>query len=418
MSFNNFHQPYVLPSMQSAVPESWKSASNPKPVDSTLQTVVVNSLSGNASTGGHIDLAVPLGAQAGIMSQPYIKFTVASTAGTSTDTYRFKGHQSTAISLIQRYTTSINGVTIDQINNASDSLSDLVYHSTSNDWLKNDAAVLMGANVVQGGAATTTTQTFCIPLFGFLSAPSIPLYLLNGVLNIGIDLNPLARAYATVSNAIPTSYVVSNVQLVYDRITPSDAFVQAVKADMSQGKKFIVPYINIQNVQLAESAGSNNLNLGVNFSSCRGVIMDQILTADYTTAANLGYSLANGLSQFQVTLDGRLVSAVQYDTTASPSLCFLEANKALSRGFDAAVSDSCAEYTVSTGVAVSNYLTRSFFAGASTLRCAENLSFAGSPVSVLGISWNVTASTYTANFTVLADMQLLINEGGQVELLR
>lgn len=417
MSYSNFHQPYTLPSMQSAVPEAWKSNSNPKPVDSTLQTVVVNSLSGNAGVGGHIDLAVPLGAQAGIMSQPYLKFTVSTTA-TNGDTYRFKGHQSTCLSLIQRYTTSVNGVTIDQINNASETLSDLYTHSTSNDYIKNDGAVTVGANVLITQGASASVNTYCIPLFGALSAPSFPLYLLNGVLNVGIDLNPIARAYTLVSGTGITSYTVSNVQLVYDKISPSDAFVSAVKQDMAMGKKFVVPYINVQNVQLAESAGSNNLNLGVNFSSCRGVIMTQILTADFTTAGNLGLSLANGLNQFQVTLDGRLISAVQYDSISSPSMCFLEANKALSRGFDAAVSDCCADYTVATNQSASNYLTKSFFAGASTLRCAENLSFAGSPVSVLGISWNVTAATFTANFTILADMQVLISESGQIELLR
>ena len=419
MSYSNFHQPYTLPSMQSAVPEAWKSNANPKPVDSTLQTVVVNSLSGTAGVGGHLDLAVPLGAQSGIMSQPYLKFTVTTTA-TAADTFRFKGHQSTCLALIQRYTTSVNGVTIDQINNASDSLQDIYTHASSNDYIKNDGTVTVGANVLITATAGTgvNVNTYCIPLFGALSAPSFPLYLLNGVLNIGIDLNPIARAYALVSGTGITAYSVSNVQLVYDKISPSDAFVQAVKADMSMGKKFVVPYINVQNVQLAESAGSNNLNLGVNFSSCRGVIMSQILTADFTTAANLGLSLVNGLNQFQITLDGRLISAVQYDAVNSPSMCFLEANKALSRGFDAAVSDCCADYTVATNQSASNYLTKSFFAGASTLRCAENLSFAGSPVSVLGISWNVTAATFTANFTVLADMQVLISESGQVELLR
>ena len=417
-SMQQFHQPYVLPSFKDAVPESWRSNSAPKPPASSLQTVVVSSLSANQNAGGHTDISVPLGPASGIMSQAYIKFTVTITTAGATDTVRFKGAQHSALALINRYTTSINGIALDTIANFDQSAGDLLNHCTSNDWLKNDSAVLMGSNVTFTAVASTITETFCIPLFGFLSG-CIPSYLLNGQLNIGIDYNPVARAFFTAGGV--TGYVISGVQLIYDRISPSQEFIDMVKSELRSGQKFVIPYVNIQNVNVSAQA-SNNLSVGVNYSSLRSVLMSQVATADYTTIANEGLSLNYSLSQFQVACDGRLLSAVTYDTVNNPALCFLEAQKACGRAFDTSISDPCAYLTAvntASTVQVRSYLTNNFFAGCSGLRVNEQLAFAGTPVSVLSLNWNVSVATaHTDNITLLADMQALIDDQGNVTIYR
>ena len=243
-SAQQFHQPYVLPSFKDAVPESWRSNSAPKPPASSLQTVVISSLSSTQNSGGHTDISVPLGPSSGIMSQAYIKFTVNVTTGGATDAVRFKGAQHSALALFNRYTTSINGIALDTIANFDQTAGDLLNHCTSNDWLKNDSAVLMGSNVTFTAVASAITETFCIPLFGFLSG-TIPTYLMNGQLNIGIDWNPINRAFFSAAGAI-AQYTISGVQLVYDRVTPSQEFIDMVKSDLRAGNKFVIPYVNIQ----------------------------------------------------------------------------------------------------------------------------------------------------------------------------
>jgi hypothetical protein len=424
-SMQQFHQPYVLPSFKDAVPESWRSNSAPKPPASSLQTVVVSSLSASQSAGGHTDISVPLGPASGIMSQAYLKFNVAVTA-TNADTIRFKGSQHSALALINRYTTSVNGIALDTIANFDQSAGDLLNHCTSNDWIKNDSAVLMGSNVVFTASATGGigggagfTETFCIPLFGFLSG-TIPSYLLNGQLNIGIDYNSVARAFNTVTGTGPTAFSISSVQLIYDRISPSQEFIDMVKSELRSGQKFVIPYVNIQNVNLVSQNGSNNLSVGVNYSSLRSVLLSQVVSADYTTLANEGLSVNAGMSQFQVSCDGRLLSAVTYDTVNNPALCFLEAQKACGRAFDTSISDPCAYLTAvntASTTQVRSYLTNNFFAGCSGLRVNEQLAFAGTPVSVLTVNWTVTSAP-TANITLLADMQALIDDQGNVTIYR
>ena len=426
-SMQQFHQPYVLPSFRDAVPESWRSNNAPKPPASSLQTVVISSLSASQQASGHTDISVPLGPSAGIISQAYIRFTLDATTDADGRSVQFKGAQGTCLSLINRYTTSVNGIALDTISNFDKSAGLLLEHCTSSDYIKNDLAVLMGANVSFVAGTTPTGQTaygashvietFCIPLFGFL-AGTIPAYLMNGQLNIGIDFNSIARAFYMVAGSVST-YTISNVQLVYDRISPSQEFVDSVKMDLRNGNKFVIPYVNIQNVGLTSQTNANNLNIGVNYSSLRAVLLTQTsLTTDTDTTVE-GLNASFDLTQFQVSCDGRLLSAVNYNSQTSPALCFLEAQKSCGRAWDSSISDPCAYLTAvnaASTVVARSYLTNNFFAGCSGIRCNEQLAFAGTPVSVLGI--NYTSTTNTSNITLLADFQALLDDQGNVVIYR
>jgi len=240
---------------------------------------------------------------------------------------------------------------------------------------------------------------------------------MNGQLNIGIDYNTIARSFYMVAGSVST-FSISNVQLVYDRISPSQEFVDSVKMDLRNGNKFVIPYVNIQNINLTAGV-NNNQNIGVNYSSLRSVLMSQITTTSDTTNTEEGVSSNFGLTQFQVSCDGRLLSAVNYNSQTFPALCFLEAQKACGRAWDSSISDPSAYLTAvntASTVQARSYLTNNFFAGASGIRCNEQLAFAGTPVSVFGINWTCTANQ--SNITLLADMQALLDDQGNVVIYR
>jgi len=415
------HQPYILPAMQESVPPEWKSSTAPKPVASTVQTVAVSSLSAAQGPGGHIDLSIPLGPSAGHASQMYIKFTLTITKDAGADTiWSFKGASRLCTALFSRYTSSVNGVVIDNMNNFDLGVADLLLtHSTSADWLRNDAVVLMGANKLTtiANATTSASYSFVMPLIGFCGG-NLPLYLMNGVLSIGLDCNPLARAIQ--ADQALTGYSISNVQVIYDRVSLDQSFIDQVRAEIASGQQYVIPYKNIQTTSVVESNGNNNLSLGLNVSSCEAVVMSQVLTADLTTLDNFGYSLPNGISQFTVSADGRLVSAINQNIT-DKAVMFAEAQKALSRAFSAEVSDPCATIAAATGRVdntIDFYTAQSFFAGQSLQRCSSDLSFKGTPVSVLGLQWTTSAATYTAFVTILSGFQALIDAAGNVTLVR
>jgi hypothetical protein len=137
--------------------------------------------------------------------------------------------------------------------------------------------------------------------------------------------------------------------------------------------------------------------------------MSSIATADATTAANQGLSLRAGLSNFQLTLDGRLVNANVLDAVNAPAVVFLEMNKVFSRMFDSSVTDNSTK---------ASYLTDTFLAGVSCTRISEGLAFQGSPVSVVGLQITQNSGNFTNYITYISDYQLLIGADGQCDLVR
>lgn len=121
------------------------------------------------------------------------------------------------------------------------------------------------------------------------------------------------------------------------------------------------------------------------------------------------FSVVNGLTQFQVSLDGRLLNSNTINAVAAPAVVFAELNKCWSRLFDASITDACDSVT---------YLSRYFMVGACASRSNENLSFSGSPVSVLSAQVAIGATATTMFLTFISDMQLLIDQSGSVTILR
>lgn len=410
---------YVLPASYDSVPQAFKSNSSAKPIPCVLQTTNVPSLTTSASASGTSIVQLPCGASAGIMLNPYLRFDLALVGGDNTTTVAFKGASKAAVSCLNNYTTYINSMQIDNIQNADRVYDQIFNHGTSNDWVSRDASVLMSAGISRTAAgANQSLGTQIIPLLGLLgSQQGIPLYLFNGTLQINITWNSLARAMA-LGGTLPTGYTVSNVQLVYDRIAVEQAFADKVKMDMMSGAKYVLGYTNFQNTTLAITGASANpsFQYGLNVSSLRACVADQCL--DLTAQANAGLSVINDLSQFQVSLDGRLINNNVFSLATYP-LVFAELNKCYSRLFDASVSDT-SQVSYALAVETNTFKSQSFAVGVSTTRCNEALAFAGSTVSVVGIQAGVGAAgaASTMFITFISDMQLLVDAAGSVEIVR
>jgi hypothetical protein len=442
---------YQLPFTMDAVPSSMKSNLNPRPLNCVLQTVVVPSTSGTAALGGTSIIQVPLG-QSAYIANPYLRFRVNYVVGaTAVADAHFKSSSQSAMALISSYQTSINSTLIDNIINFPQVADTLLSHSCSREWLNSDGNMLMATQsnipaangvstaianlgVANNGAIalnTTRSETYCVPLLGLLaSQASFPAWAVNGVLQININwvssvLNALnGTAGVTVGNLVPSF---SEVSLVYDRISVESDFIAKMKSDMaSSGAKYVYSFTNYQTTTTASVNGSTTLNTGLNVSSLRGVVMMSPLTADYTTEAialadGPGYSRPMGLSNFQCTLDGRLINSTTLDATTNPAVVFQELQKVFSRAFDSSVTDNTSrgEFRGKTvdSIAATNG-AKSFAVGVSCNRVSEGLAFQGSPVSVVGLNFTQAATTATNYIIYISDYSLLIGADGQCDIVR
>jgi hypothetical protein len=434
---------YILPASFDSVPEAFRSNKTSKPIPCSLQTVNVPALSGNQTLGGSSIVQIPCGAGAGILMNPYIRFTLQMTGGTSTanGSWSFKGAAQAATACINRLSTYVNSVQIDNQQNAWALYDTVLTHSTSADWLNHDGSLLLGSGVPYFNTVAAATEsknyTFVVPLLGLLgSQQAMPLYLVNGTLQVQIDwASSVYQIYTAGTNdPVFTNILVQNVQIVYDKIMPEEAFVSKVRQDMMGGQKYVFGYTNFSTTVLpmtfAASGGTLNLNYGLNVSSLRGVVMAQYPSSTLSTSGSAP-SISNCLSGFQVSLDGRLISSLQLNTNTDPSLVFAEMNKAFGRIFDASITDLGAN-SATAAAAVSNsnasggtFLTNYWAAGASCQRVNEGLCFQGSPCSILNVqlTWGGSAGSITqvssTNFIVLiSDFQLLIDATGSVEIVR
>jgi hypothetical protein len=357
-------------------------------------------------------IQIPLGNSAYI-ANPYLRFKVVYT-GVNTETFSFKGASGSASALISSYQSSINSTLIDNIQNFGLGVMEPVLsHSTSRDWIVQDGSVLMNTNKTASTiGAAGLTEVYCIPLLGLLgSQQAFPAWAINGVLQLNINwVSALANALSTSGAASVTAVSFQELSFVYDRIAVEGDFIAKMKSDMAtSGAKYCYGFTNYQSLTAVSTNGQNTINTGLNVSSLRGVIMTSVLSADLTALQNNGYSLVNGLTNFQMSLDGRLVNSSILDAVNQPAVCFIELQKVFSRVFDSSVTDNSTKAT---------YLSQSFCTGVSACRVAEGLAFQGSPVSVVGLALTQGAATYTNYIVFISDYQLLIGADGQCDIVR
>jgi len=251
---------YILPASYDSVPQAFMSNKSAKPIPCSLQTVNIPALTASANASGTSILQLPCGSSSGIMLNSYIRFDVVPTGGDGTSVWKWKGVSKSASSLMNRLSTYINSVQVDNIQN-SDAVYDCLFaHSTSHDWYSHDAQVLMGSNVETTGQAS---QTVVLPLIGALGTQQgVPLFALNGTLQVQLDYNSVARAFYQSAGTAITGFTISNVQLVYDKVSVEQGFVDKVKSDMAQGRKYVLGYTNFQSTTIQSAAGTAFFNYG------------------------------------------------------------------------------------------------------------------------------------------------------------
>lgn len=426
---------YVLPFQMDAVPSSFKSNLAPRPINCVLQTTVVPSTSGNATLGGTTTIQVPLG-QSAYICNPYLRFRVTYTTDGGVTGARFKGASQSAMSLIASYQSSINSTLIDNIQNYGQLADCILSHSSSKEWLNADGAVLMATAAVDSAVADVdnlgpafdgviadgNSETFCVPLLGLLSAggQAFPAWCVSGVLSLNINwTQAVYNAINKSGGSNITNLTFSNVNFVYDRVAVEGDFIAKMKSDMaSTGAKYTYSFTNYQTVTSTGVQGTLTNNTGINVSSLRGVVAVPILTA--VTAASTGWPQPMGITNFQLTLDGRMVNSTILDATTAPSVVFQELQKCFSRSFDASVTDNTSRLQFS-GAAAGTNGAKSFAVGVSTCRVAEGLAFQGSPVSVAGIQMTssfASANDHTIYFIFISDYSLLIGADGMCDIVR
>lgn len=400
---------YVLPFQMDAVPSSFKSNLAPRPINCVLQTVNVQATSGNQSLGGTTTIQVPLGNSAYICN-PYLRFRVVYTSA-GNPTCRFKGSAGGASALISSLQTSINSTLIDNIQNYGLGVMEpILAHSTSRDWLVQDGSVLMNTTTAFTLAGNTLTEVYCMPLLGLLGAQqAFPAWAVNGVLQLNINwINAFAAGLNADANITALSF--QDVQFVYDRVAVEGDFIAKMKSDMaSSGAKYTYSFTNYQTLTAVSTNGQNTINTGINVSSLRGALMTSVVTADLSDQTTRGFSIRNGLSNYQLSLDGRLVNSSILDAVNAPAVCFAELQKVFSRVFDASVTDNSTKAL---------YLSESFAVGVSACRVAEGLAFQGSPCSVASLQITQNAATATNFIVFISDYSLLIGADGMCDLVR
>jgi len=405
-------QRYALPSSVDSVPMSLRSNRDPRPTPSSISTVVVPSLTGQQSASGVSIISVPCSTSSGYGSNFYLRVKMNTVLGgkDAVTKWKWKGSTGSASSLINAISTYVNSTQIDNIQNF-DMVADIALaHSTSKSFLDTDASILLGTGVEVSEAAKATigvSKDFCIPLMGLLgSQQAIPLWAIQGSLQINVNWNTLARAfYATAEAANITGFTIARCELVYDRLQVEQEFINNVRAEMMQGQSYVYGYTNYQSSSQVSTGGAGqSFQYGLNMSSLRGVVSNQVLNADLADIEKQALSVVNGLNQFLVLLDGRQVSNVVLDNQPQQ---FAEMNKVFSKLYDAYVSDACT---------AANYPTNYYAVGQATLRTNESLAFAGSPVSVLNVTYSNTAAGHALTFVFISDKQLLISGDGSVAL--
>lgn len=402
-------QKYMLPSSVDSIPMAWRSNKDPRPTPSNISTVVVPSLTGQQTASGTSIISVPCSTSSGYGSNFYLRVSVQMTgAQTDVGKWRWKGSTGAASALINSLSTFVNSTQIDNLQ-SFDQLADVcLAHSTSKSFLENDASILLGTGVEFSEAKATAgvVRTFCIPLLGLLgSQQALPLFAVQGSLQINVNWNTVARAvYESTQAWVINGFNITRCELVYDRAQVEQSFIDQVRQEMQMGQSYVYSFTNYQASPVITQAGGQSFQYGLNMSSLRGIVANQVLNADLSDISKQGLSLINGLSQFVVLLDGRQISNVVLDNQAQQ---FAEMNKVFSKLYDASVSDACT---------AANYPTNYYAVGQCTLRTSEALSYAGSPCSVLNVNFNVSNANYALTFMFIADKQLLIAGDGSVAL--
>ena len=418
------------------IPSAWLSNSDPRVAPCTKKIVSIASQNGDQKPSGTLSFLLPANMGSGMLASgsAYIRATVKVAQATAAG-FNFKQYGS-ASSLVNRMTFLASGAIVEQILNYNKLYSSLLLHASSPQFATNDDKVAQctfsGATADGGSwAADIATVEVCIPILlgAFNSKQHLPLFLLSSA-QLNVDLDTLAESICQVSANAVSDYTISNAQLVFEQLNPDSQYEAGMKAMLGQ-RLFQMPINTFYNIKVgASAAAAITQNIGLNCSSLRAVLWNQVLDADKVLIGS-GAFVANGQSQAQLYLDGQLAFQGNLDTTVNPQQCYLEMNRAFNIMFDSNIV-SCAPTAYTTADAVANdftlsatgitralYRSGAYLGGVSTQKSNEQgFGFVGVPcnTAVLQLTGNTAAATV---FIYCALQQVItIDQQGGASLVR
>jgi hypothetical protein len=366
--------------------------------------------------------------------------TVTKTAGGNADnTLCFANQTASASSLINRFQLSANSTTIETISRYDNYHAIIQSHASNSDTFFNDASIQEYSNsALTSGVATTAAFNFAFPLKSSVlsNIKSFPLFLSNLFIQLDLNSAELALKVGGTSATFGASYVLSNMELVYEVQNVDVSLIDGMKQQMmASGRAFEMPMTCALGLSSAVPAASTSFsyNVGLNLASVQGVLIAEVATTAATTnsettnIAPAGAAALTNLNSFirnstesnsnsrRFYIDSKQL--VSYDV-ALDSQVFCETQRVFGSLYDDQVSCIQPRSVVcASGVAAGAY----YVVGQSSRRFDEaDLCMTGTPCQnlVLQIQKTGTPVASSVYIYVLYDQILLCDASGAIGLAK
>lgn len=307
------------------------------------------------------------------------KVVVTQTAADTPSLWAFAGNNGSALavatnhgvggaaSLVSRYTITLPGGTQmayanqDHWTNAVVKPFALSRDFVETDLAQSELAGVTRLNTAAGVSALSRTAYFTIPVDVplFQSEQAVPLLLMSGGISLEIITNTVNQAFSAAAQAV-SDYQLSNLSLIYETVTVSPEFKQALVA-ASASSPFSLAINDRISLGAYAATSAARLNVGVGLSSLKSLIGCVQPTGLASTA--LKTYINGGLYNFVFYINGETRSIPNID---NDSVCFAELQRSIGGMYDANMT-SClnrASNIVASGLR-NNYCSSQFAFGAS-----------------------------------------------------
>jgi hypothetical protein len=354
----------------------------------------------------------------------YLKFKFAPS---TTSTWSFAGTSQTCASLINSIQLQAGGVVVENLLNY-----DKFHNNIIQAWAETDEAMAvenicngsLGRGAISGGSyaalsisgtgatggynyaasnfatsATTPEYVFTMPLylgaFNNKNSTLIPLQFIQGGMLLTIQTNPVSKAFYSGDAAQPSTYTISEAQIYYDEITPTNEYISTVQQGLSQGKLIKIEAESYINVQIGASSTIRQ-QVSLNMSSLDAVLWGYVKGADVQNSSKFfispstTYNDWSNTTRFEVYLDNALVfnSSIQL---SFPSIQVRELQKALSSSVIGDHSSPIINGLGGDNTSPGRYLSQGNLKGINTKNfISDDVSMAGTKVSQAQIQFTDT----------------------------
>ena len=365
--------------------------------------------SGNIGAAASILFNLPTGGYDYIKDNSmYLKcdVTINSThaANTNPSSLYFSGqsnaaafHIGGASSLINRVNVLVGGTSL-SYPNYNTFRNSVLPHIVGSQFISNDlrqleyAGVALVGNASSGGGVANTISV-AIPLFlpPFCSNQAFPALLMSTPITIEILTESVKNAFYSIECEVD-SYTISSASLVYETITVSSEFKQALLQSKA-GQMYNIKLNDWMSVGPTASQNPLIYQIGCGLSSLRSVLWTYQLSDDLTATKDKPKKyVSNGLADYKVHVNNLQISVNQPDNDA---VAYAEVNRALSKINDYNITSALnVDTNTNTSGLRNTYTTYNFLAGASCDIFSDyGYHETGIPASTVTLELNNTGAT-------------------------